>query len=128
MREQEQPDQWPRPRRVQRGGEPPPSAVEQPDQSEIQRSVARDLALTIRARRKQEENVVEEGRIRNARSRFELTRDQVIFGLKLAVTMFCMIALAVFALTSPEPVKLLVSGGGTVVGIVSLLFRSSSNH
>lgn len=70
---------------------------------------------------------MEEGRVKNARSRFELTRDQIIFGLKLAVTMFCMIALAVFALTSPEPVKLLVSGGGTVVGIVSLLFRPKSN-
>lgn len=127
MREQEQPDQWSRPRPVQRGGEPPPSAVEQPGQSEIQRSVERDLALTIKARRRQEENVVEEGRVKNARSRFELTRDQIIFGLKLAVTMFCMIALAVFALTSPEPVKLLVSGGGTVVGIVSLLFRPKSN-
>jgi len=38
-----------------------------------------------------------------------------------------MIALAGFALTNPEPVKLLVSGGGTLVGIVALLFRPGSN-
>lgn len=134
MREQEQPDQW-SPRPVQRGGEPPPSAVEQPGQSngdlsspeQVQASIERDLALTVKAKREQEENVAEEGRVKNARSRFELTRDQIVFGIKLAVTMLFMIGLVVFALTNPEPVKLLVSGGGMVIGIVSLLFRSSSD-
>lgn len=131
MREQKQPDQWPRSHPVQRGGEPPPSAVEQTGQSngdlsnpeQVQRSIERDLALTVKAKRKQEENIVEAGRVKNARSRFELTRDQIVFGLKLTVTMFCMIALAVFAFTNAEPVKLLLSGGGTVTGVISLLFR-----
>jgi hypothetical protein len=136
LREQEQPDQWSRSHPVQRGGEPPPSAVEQPDQSngdlsnpeQVQRSIERDLALTVKAKRRQEENIVEAGQIRNAHSRFELTRDQIVFGLKLAVTMFCMIALAVFAFTNAAPVKLVLSGCGTVAGIISLLFRSSSDQ
>lgn len=93
---------------------------------QVQRSIERDLARTVRARRKQEENLAEEGRVRNARSRFELARDQIVFGLRLAVTLFCIVALAVFALTNPQPIKLLLTGGGTIVGIVSLLFGGSS--
>lgn len=112
----------------QRAVAQPKNHKELASQKEVQRSIERDLALTIRAKREQEENVVEEGRVKNARSRFELTRDQILFGLKLAVTMFCMIALAVFAFTNAEPVKLLLSGGGTVAGIISLLFRSSSDQ
>jgi len=130
LREQEQSEQW-SPRPVQRGGEPPPSADEQPGQSngdlsnpeQVRRSIERDLALTVKAKREQEENVVEEGRVNNARRRFELTRDQVVFGFKLVVTMLFMIALVVSALTHPEPIKLLFTGVGTVAGVVSLLFR-----
>jgi len=42
--------------------------------------------------------------------------------------MLFMIALVVFGLTNPEPVKFLVSGGGALAGIVSLLFRPGSKR
>jgi hypothetical protein len=110
--------QQPRKRAVPQPEKPrEPSTPEQ-----VRRWIEQDLALTIRAKREQEENVAEAGRVKNSRSRFELTRDQIVFGIKLAVTLLCMVALIVFAFTGAEAVKLVLSGGGMVAGIISLLF------
>jgi hypothetical protein len=92
----------------------------------VQRSIEQDLALTFRAHREQEENVAEEGRINNARSRFLLTRDRILFAAKILVTLLSIAALAVALITKMEPAAVVASFGGTVGGSISLLFRSGS--
>lgn len=83
--------------------------------------------LIVRARRLQEENVVEEGRINNARRRFELLRDEILFGVKLFATVFCAAALLLSSLLGPAPVAIFLSSSGTIAGIVSLVFSRRSS-
>lgn len=81
-----------------------------------------DLALLLAARREQEENAAEEGRISNADKRFALVERRTLFAVKLAVTLIALIALLFFALTDSSPAAIFLSGGGTISGMISLLF------
>lgn len=93
---------------------------------QVQRSIERDLALTVRAHREQEENVAERGRIDNARGRFLLTRDRIVFGAKLAVTLISTGALVAATVAEMAPAAVVVSCGGAIGGIISLLLRPDS--
>jgi hypothetical protein len=82
--------------------------------------------MILRARREQEENLAEAGRISNDRSRFELAGDQIVFGLKLLLTVFFLVALVVSVATGMEAAAVVVSCGGTIGGVISLLFGRHS--
>jgi hypothetical protein len=93
----------------------------------IRLSIERNLALKVEAEREQEQNAAEAGRIANAAERFALVQRQIVFCFSLLITAVSLIALLIFAVTNPEPAAVLLSGAGSVGGIVVLLFRRAGN-
>jgi hypothetical protein len=92
------------------------------DSDEVRRSAEQDWALWVEAKRQQAQNAAEKGRIENERRRFELTRDEVIFGFEIFVTCVCLVMFCVLAATKPEPLALVLFGGGGLGG-AGLIFR-----
>jgi len=96
---------------------PPP--LETPE--ECRRSEERDKALTRRAKRREAEAVAD-------RTRFELTRDRIVFGIELVVSLALLMAAAVFLALNSEliPVTLLSSGG--IGGVAVFRKRKSAEN
>jgi hypothetical protein len=90
---------------------------------EIKLSIEKNVALSIEAKREQEENAAEAGRIDNAGKSFALFRRRILFGFEIVFTLLCLIGLAYFGATDPKSAITLLSGGGSVAGTISLLLR-----
>lgn len=82
------------------------------------------MALSVEAKRQQEQNAVEAGRLENADTRFALLQRQVLFGFEIALAVLCLVGLGYFGTTEPESVAALLTGGGSIASITSLLLRS----
>jgi hypothetical protein len=90
---------------------------------EIKLSIEQNVALSIEAKREQEQNAAEAGRIENAVRHFALFQRRVLFGFEIAFTLLCLIALAYFGATEPRSFAVLLSGSGSIAGTISLLLR-----
>lgn len=91
----------------------PPLRLETPEQARD--SEARDQALTVRAKRRQEEVAVE-------RARFELTRDKIVFSFSL---MLAVVAAVVTVAVHPESIPIALLGGGGLGGLAAVALRRS---
>jgi hypothetical protein len=80
---------------------PPP--LETPE--ECFRAEERDEALTRRAKRREAEALAD-------RARFELTRDKIVFGIELIVSLTVLVATAGVLALNPELVPMALLGGG----------------
>lgn len=92
---------------------PSNTGLDTPEQ--VARSIERDQALIVQARRERDQ-------IATDRDRFELSRDKIVFGFEFAGTLMILIALLAVVVTDPKflPISLL-SGSG--VGGIGLLLR-----
>lgn len=102
---------------------PPDLAPDLSSPEKIQLSIDQNLALFFDAKRRQEQNAAEAGRIENDSAQFTLFQRRVLFAFEIAITVICLIALVYFGATNPESILTLVSGGGSLAGIASLLTR-----
>jgi hypothetical protein len=82
------------------------------------------MALRVEAKRQQEQNAAEAGRLENADTRFALLQRQVLFGFEIALAVLCLVGLGYFGATEPESAVALLSGGGSIAAVASLLLRS----
>jgi hypothetical protein len=101
---------------------PPDLAPDLSTPEKIQLSIDQNLALFFEAKRRQEQNTAEAGRIENDSAQFTLFQRRVMFAFEIAITTICLIALVYFGATDPESAFALVSGG-SLAGVASLLIR-----
>ncbi len=79
--------------------------------------------LTADAKREQEENAAEKGRIENERERFELIRDKLYLVIGLALIGFLLIAAAALWLSGQESSALYLVGSTGIGGVIIYLLR-----
>lgn len=94
---------------------PPP--LETPE--DCRRAEERDKALTRRAKRREAEASAD-------RTRFELTRDKIIFGIELVVSLTVLIAAAVVLSLNPELIPLALLSGGGIGGVAVFRKRKTA--
>lgn len=97
-----------------------PLPLDTPEQ--VARSLERDQALRVRARRQREQTALE-------RDRFELTRDKVYLAVELVVIMVLLvIAVASFLVGQREIAGVALGGGVGLSGLVAVLHRPTKPH
>jgi hypothetical protein len=102
---------------------PQEAAPDLSSEEKIRLSLEQNLALSAEARRQQEQNEAEAGRLANEAERFTLFERRVVFGVEIAITAACLCALPYFLATDPESTGAALSGAGAIGGLVSLLLR-----
>ncbi|HEY6730665.1 MAG TPA: hypothetical protein VI039_06530 [Solirubrobacterales bacterium] len=101
------------------------SPVDLSTPEKVQRFIEANVALSVEAKRKQEENAAEAGRIANDRGRFELKRDKLYLVLGLALIGLLLIVAAVLWFIGSETAALYLLGSGGLGSVVAfLLFRA----
>jgi hypothetical protein len=91
--------------------------LETPEQ--VARSIERDRALSIRARREREQTSSE-------RDRFELTRDKIVFGLQAGLAIVVLAAALIILVINPELIPVTVLGGGALNKVARVLCKRPS--
>jgi hypothetical protein len=105
-------------------GKPPRPASDLSSPEKIRLSIEQNTALSVEAKRQQEQNAAEAGRLENADTRFALLQRQVLFVFEIALAILCLVGLGYFGATEPESAAALLTGGGSIASITSLLLRS----
>lgn len=96
--------------------------LETPEQ--VRRSLQRDYALGIRARRIQEENRARGEEVAADRARFDLVREEVTFGLEVLVVVAILLIAVFLYIDGNTVLALLVLGGGAGFrGLAATLHR-----
>jgi hypothetical protein len=93
--------------------------LETPEQ--VQRSMESDLALNIRAQRRQEESAAASRQVAADRDHFELTRDKIIFGFQLVGAVATLIVALILVIVNPDLVRAALAGAG--LGGLGVLLR-----
>lgn len=103
------------PKKSKQVDRPPP--LETPE--ECRRAEERDQALTTRAQRREAEAAAD-------RTRFELTRDKIVFSIELVVSLIVLLAVAAVSVLNPELIPVALLSGGGIGGVAVLRKRKTA--
>lgn len=102
--------------------QPPDKEPDLSTEERVRRALLRNLVLTADAKREQEENAAEKGRIENERERFELVKDKLYLALGLVLIGILLAAAAALWLSGQERSALYFVGSSGIGGVIIYLF------